>query len=227
MKRLLFVALALAICAAPELRAQDSDAKAKQIARDLWKASGGENWGKVKHIKFTFIVEQEDKQLVSAQHDWNVEEQIDRVKWKDKNVRVFLTDTPTEDDQKAGFSRWTNDSYWLLAPLKVLDPGVKLAYEGQKDVSGTMCETLRLSFEQVGMTPTDQYVFYIDPKTKLLRAWDYIGKDKEPMHGTWENYIDHGGLKLATMHNFGGRIIRFADVEVAHEVKAAKEEEND
>ena len=207
--------------------AQDTDAKAKQLARDLWKASGGENWAKVKRIKFTFIVEDGDKQLVTAQHDWNVEEQTDRVKWKDKNVRVFLVDPPNDDDQKAGFARWTNDSYWLLAPLKVLDPGVKLAYEGQKDVSGTMCDTLRLTFEQVGMTPTDQYAFYIDPKTKLLRAWDYIGKDKEPMHGTWENYVEKGGLKLAMMHNFAGRVIRFANVEVSEEAGKDAEPEND
>jgi hypothetical protein len=138
----------------------------------------------------------------------------DRVAWKDKDVRVNLAEPAENDDAKAAFSRWTNDSYWLLAPLKVLDPGVKLSYEGQKDVGGTKCEALRLSFEQVGLTPQDQYVFYIDPATKLLHAWDYINKAGEVTHGTWEKYVDHAGLKLSTEHNFGGRIIRFADINV-------------
>ena len=67
-----------------------------------------------------------------------------------------------------------NDSYWLLAPLKVRDRGVKVEAGGPKDLNGATCETLRLKFDKVGLTPTDQYVFYIDPKTKLPLAWDYI-----------------------------------------------------
>jgi hypothetical protein len=34
------------------------------------------------------------------------------------------------------------------------------------------------------------------------------------MHGTWEKYERFGGLKLATEHNFGGKMIRFANVAV-------------
>jgi hypothetical protein len=66
----------------------------------------------------------------------------------------------------------------------------------------------------VGLTPGDQYVFYIDPATKLLRAWDYMGKPDTVMHGTWENYVDSGGLKLSMQHNFEGKVIRFEGVEV-------------
>ncbi|MFN2412818.1 MAG: DinB family protein, partial [Pyrinomonadaceae bacterium] len=38
------------------------------------------------------------------------------------------------------YARWVNDSYWLLGPLKVLDPGVKLTYEGSKESEGVACE---------------------------------------------------------------------------------------
>ncbi|MDQ6623179.1 MAG: hypothetical protein M3Y86_06805, partial [Verrucomicrobiota bacterium] len=115
---------------------------------------------------------------------------------------------------KAAFARWTNDSYWLLAPLKVLDPGVKLSYAGTKEIDGANCEMLHVSFEQVGMTPGDQYVFYVDPATKFLRSWDYMPKPETVMHGTWEKYQDEGGLKLAMEHNFAGKTIRFENVEV-------------
>ncbi len=115
---------------------------------------------------------------------------------------------------KSAYARWVNDSYWLLAPLKLLDPGVMLGYEGTKEMDGAPCEALRVSFEKVGLTPGDQYVLYIDPQTKLVRSWDYIPKADTVMHSTWEKYQSVGGLNLATEHNFEGKMIRFADVKV-------------
>ena len=195
--------------------AEDSDAKAQQLARDVWKASGGENWAKVKRLRFTFIVEDNGKQVASAEHDWDVAAGTDHVKWKDKDATVKLSEPGEAEPAKTAYARWTNDSYWLLAPLKVLDPGVKLAYEGEKEMDGANCEMLRLSFAQVGLTPGDQYVLYIDPVTKLVRSWDYIPKAETVMHGTWEKYENFGGLQLATEHNFAGKMIRFAGIDVS------------
>jgi len=196
------------------VRAQESPEKAKQLAKDVWKASGGENWGKVKEMRFTFVVEQDGKPLNSAEHEWNVAAQTDRVKWKGKDVAVNLAAPAQDEEGKAGYARWVNDSYWLLAPLKILDPGVNLAYEGSKEMDGTNCEVLHVSFAQVGLTPGDQYRLYIDPGTKLVKAWDYMPKADMVMHGSWEKYETFGGLKLATEHNFEGKMIRFADVKV-------------
>ena len=209
-----FACIPLLVLAGSCFGAAPADEKAQQLARELWQASGGGHWPTVTEIRFTFIVEQEGKQLASAEHHWNVAAGTDHVKWKGKEVTVNLRTPAQDDDSKAAYARWVNDSYWLLAPLKVLDPGVKLTYEGPKDCGGAQCETLRLSFEQVGLTPGDQYVLYIDPETKLLRAWDYVAKPESITHGTWEKYETFGHLKIATEHNFGGRIIRFADVQV-------------
>jgi hypothetical protein len=137
------------------------------------------------------------------------------VKWKGKDVTVNLAAPAQDEEGKAGYARWVNDSYWLLAPLKILDPGVHLAYEGSKEMDGTNCEVLHLSFGQVGLTPSDQYRLYIDPETKLVKSWDYIPKADTVMHGSWEKYETFGGLKLATEHKFEGKMIRFADVKVA------------
>jgi hypothetical protein len=189
------------------------------MATDLWKASGGENWSKVKEIDFTFAVEQEGKQLFSAQHHWNVAAGTDAVKWKDKqgadhNVTVELATPPKEGEGKDAYARWVNDSYWLLAPLKIRDQGVKVEDGGPKDLNGANCETLKLSFEQVGLTPTDHYVFYLDPQTKLPRAWDYMPQSGQGMQATWEKFQTFGGLSLATEHNFNGKTIRLADIKV-------------
>ncbi len=214
MKRLLVLPLLL-LLAAP-LRAQAPDDKAQQLARALWQASGGEQWSKVQQIRFTFIVEDNGNELAHVEHEWDLTAQTDRVKWRGKDETVSVAKPPAEheDDERAAYARWTNDAYWLLAPLKVLDPGVKLKYEGAKEVDGANCEVLRVSFEKVGMTPGDEYVFYIDSTSKLLTSWDYIPAPEKVTHGTWEGYENFGPLKLSTVHKFGGKMIRFADVAV-------------
>lgn len=214
MKAPSFLLLATLLVRMTAQAAGDNDPKAQELAKDVWKASGGENWPKVKTLDFTFIVEQEGKQLAAAEHHWDMATKTDHVKWKGKEASVSVaTPAPAEDEMaKGAYARWVNDSYWLLAPLKLLDPGVKLAYEGSKEVDGAPAEVLHVSFDKVGLTPGDQYRLYVDPKTKLVRSWDYMPDAEKTMHGTWEKYQDFGGLKLATEHNFEGKMIRFADI---------------
>jgi hypothetical protein len=170
-------------------------------------------------VHFTFLVEQEGKPLFSAQHVWNVAANTDEVKWKDKEgkdhqVTVNLAAPASDDEGKSAYARWVNDSYWLLAPLKIRDRGVKVEAGGPKDLNGVAYETLRLRFENVGLTPTDQYVFYIDPKSKLPLAWDYIPASGTGMQATWEKFQSFGGLNLATEHSFGSKTIKLTDIKV-------------
>jgi hypothetical protein len=200
--------------------AGDQSKSAEQLAKDLWKASGGEQWANVGEVRFSFIVEDAGKELFKADHVWNVPANTDDVKWKDKkgnekHVKVNLGAPGSDADSKAAYARWVNDSYWLLAPLKVLDHGVHLKSEGMKPADGIQCQTLRLSFDKIGLTPNDQYVFYIDPQTHLLRAWDYIPTPEKTIHGTWENYHDFSGLNLCTDHQFNGKTIRLANIQVS------------
>jgi hypothetical protein len=208
-----------ALTAAAARAADESADKGQQLATDLWKASGGEDWAKVKEVHFTFVVENEGKPLFSAQHVWNLPAGTDEVKWKDKQgkdhqVTANLATPASDGEEKTAYARWVNDSYWLLAPLKIRDRGVKVEAGGPKELNGVTYETLRLSFDQVGLTPTDHYVFYLDPQTKLPHAWDYIPKSGEGMQATWEKYQTFGGLNLATEHNFNGKTIRLADIKV-------------
>lgn len=210
------MAMATLVFLSATVRAQDPTATAggSGLAQEVWKASGGENWERVKRIRFTFVVEQDGKALAHAEHDWDVAAGKDHVKWKDKDVTVDLMNPAQDGDGKAGYARWVNDSYWLLAPLKLRDPGVTTTEGGAKEAEGASGPTLQLSFGKVGLTPTDKYLFYLDPQTKLPRAWDYIPESGEGMHATWEKYQNFGGLQLATEHHFGNKVIRFTDVEV-------------
>jgi hypothetical protein len=208
-----------ALAAATAGAADESSDKGQQLATELWKASGGENWAKVREVHFTFAVEQEGKPLFSAQHVWNVAAGTDEVKWKDKEGKDHLATADlsapaSEGDAKTAHARWVNDSYWLLAPLKVRDQGVRVEAGGPKDLKGVTLETLKLTFNSVGLTPTDQYIFYIDPKTKLPVAWDYIPASGAGMQATWEKFQSFGGLNLATEHKFNGKTIKLSGIKV-------------
>jgi len=194
------------------------DDAAMKLAKDVVKASGGDNWGKVKRIQFTFnVIDKDGKPVVANKHDWDVRAGTDTITSKDKTVTVKLADKNDEGDAKTAYKQWVNDTYWLLMPLKLLDGGVKLAHGGTQDVDGQKYEVLNMSFEGVGLTPGDKYTLYIDPQEKLVRRWDYMPSAEKKISGTWDGYEQFGPLKLATKHQFGERQINMTDVNVEAE----------
>ncbi len=207
---------ALALAAAPSTRptksSSDNATQAQRIADAVVHASGIDALAKITHLRFTFNVSRDDKLVVSASHDWDMPNHTDTVTWNGKTVTVDIKNPGDSPDQKAAFRRWTNDSYWLMAPLKLQDPGVILSSPGKKEVDGKMYDVLHLRFEHVGLTSGDQYDFYIDPATNLPARWTYMPAGGKHVTGTWEDYQVVGGLKLATNHQFGGSRVYFTNL---------------
>jgi hypothetical protein len=185
------------------------DAKAQTLADAVVKASGGDNWTRVKAIRFTFNVLAGTNLLMSAKHHWDLRAWTDTVTWKGKTITVNLAHPASDEDAKEAYARWVNDSYWLLAPLKLRDPGVHVRWLGSDKN-----DALEVSFDKVGLTPGDKYVFYIQRNTSLPYAWDYMPSPEKKISGTWDEYKDFGGLKLSTEHKFGDKRIWFSDVGV-------------
>ena len=207
------IAWLLFMIALPVLAAE-GDAKALKLAESVFKASGGYNWQRVKAIQFTFDVEQDGKKLLSAKHNWNVRAGTDTVSWGDKTVTVNLRKPGDDADAKAAYARWVNDAYWLLMPIKLKDPGVKLAYKGQQSVENKTYDVLNISYAGVGLTPGDQYNIYIDPATHLVMHWDYMPNPEKKVSGSWDGYSNYGGLRLATEHKFGDKMIWLSKIAV-------------
>lgn len=215
---------------APETKPALLVNSANVLADAVIKASGGDVWSRVKTLEFTFNVEQNGKTLMSAKHHWDVAAGRNTVEWNGKKVDVDVSgsfalnlsekvdnaDQKLRDQQDA-HKRWTNDSYWLLAPLKLRDSGVRLADKGEQEAEGKTYRVLELSFESVGLTPKDKYNLYIDPETNLVGRWDYMPTPDKKSSATWENYQDFNGLKLATEHRTGDKRIFFTDVRVVRE----------
>jgi hypothetical protein len=189
-------------------------ASAEQIASDVVKASGGANWPKVRTLGFTFNVEQDGKTLLSAKHQWDMAKNTDTVSWGGKTVTVNIAAPASDEDSKAAFQRWTNDSYWLLAPLKFRDPGTKVRAVTPPPEDAGEFDVIELSFDKVGLTPGDTYHLYIDRAAHLLRRWIYMPGGGTKMAGTWDGYKEFGGLTLSTEHQFGDKRITFTDIAV-------------
>ncbi|WP_157621288.1 hypothetical protein [Salisaeta longa] len=169
---------------------------ADSIAFRMYRAHGAAGWNVVPYLRFSFGVGRGDTSQVVAQHLWNKETGAYRVEWdvapESTLVALFDVDEvsnglPTTgavygngepvDSARAdsllrvAYQRFINDSYWLLAPLKVFDEGVQRTYV--PDSSTSEHAVIRLSFGDVGLTPGDRYWLYVDRATGLLDRWAF------------------------------------------------------
>ena len=224
MKRMIAMGLGLVLltltggCYAVNGKPLTNAEQADQLAHGVMLASGANAWPNARSVAFDFVVYDGKDLKVRRHHLWNIKEGTDTVSSGDKTLKVDLVKPNMDDaEQTDAFKAWTNDSYWLLAPLKLFDGGVTRKYLGRREVAGKNYEVLGLSFKGVGMTPGDQYNMYIDPYTSLVSYWDYMPNADTTMQATWEKYRHVDGLKLATFHQMGTKTITIENLSVASE----------
>ena len=213
------VALGISLCLSSAETAL-ADEKADQVARELVTALGGESaWEKARQFRFDFVVEREGKRAAEFRHLWDRYTGDYRLLGTDKsgapyavyfnvNTRdgvAFVNGKPVDNEEKkklleTAYGRFINDSYWLLAPWKVFDPGVQRAWDGEKTgPEGAVCDVLRLSFENVGLTPKDLYWLWITRDGRRMVQWQYVlgGAQEEPTTALWKDWRTFGGIALS------------------------------
>ncbi len=161
------------------------------LAKRAIDVQAGKAWEKARYFSFTFDVDRAGTRVASFPQRWDRYTGDYRVSGKDQQQREFLVVMNTNTKQgKAwvngspaldkdlqemlalGYRRFINDTYWLLMPLKMLDPGVHRAYEGQKTDGGHTYDVVKLSFDQgVGITSADQYWAWINRDTGMVDQW--------------------------------------------------------
>jgi len=124
--------------------------------------------------------------------------------------RVFRDGVELEADDLAemldnGHQAWVNDAYWMFMPYKLLDPGVTLAYVGEKPTAaGDDAWVIDLTFgEGVGYTPKNRYHVYVGKESGLVEQWDFYADaaaDEPNFAGPWKDWKTFGVIKLATNH---------------------------
>jgi hypothetical protein len=192
----------------------DTAFQARQLAQLVFLASGGPHWKQARMLRFTYHAAQGEQPALTARHQWDLRSGMNTVTWGDQTVTINVAKPGADAAAKAAHARWVNDTYWLLAPLKLGERGVNISYGGVQEVAGQKYDVLQTNYAPVGGLPSPQYRYYIDPQTRRVAFSDYLSPAGEPVRGTWEAYEEFGSLKLATKHQFGEKRIWFTDISV-------------
>ncbi len=221
-----------------------SDSKAVAIADQVLEALGGaQRWQHLHGLRWSFDFLVGDTLKSSRRHSWDRMTGWHRVEGKTRAGQPFvfieqieghggmawMAGEPIAGDSlaklmKRAKSLWTNDTYWMLMPYKLRDPGVTLKYVGEVADSAVTYDKLALSFEGVGETPGDHYWIYVNRGNHRIEKWDYIlqGQKTPAETWTWEGWEQHDGLWFPTIHRQGNVAICTRGVET---VSAFKPEE--
>lgn len=179
------------------------DGDAEQMAQKILAAVNKPAWDTLKYIKWTFPGEHHyvwDRTVNDALVSWEdmvVHLDMDQVNGKAFKNGIELTESDNNKAVQKAWSYWCNDSYWLSAPYKIYDKGTtrKLA----KDKDGK--EGLLITYESGGVTPGDQYLWFIDESGRPTgyKMWVKI----IPIGGvyaSWEGYQDIENAVISTQH---------------------------
>ncbi|MEM7260621.1 MAG: hypothetical protein AAF488_01430 [Planctomycetota bacterium] len=197
------------------------DAKAAELADAVLERIGGrKGWEATAAFRWTFF-------SGGRTHYWDRENHRARVEWDDakssKRIvalldlgrgsgRVWEADSePTDTKRRDALleqarKAWINDSYWLLMPFKLRDPGVNLKYAGPGKMADQRdAELLELTFvEGAGVTPKNKYRVYVAQDTGLIEQWDFFlnATDNSPRLSTsWGEWKQYGKIWLSTQRS--------------------------
>jgi hypothetical protein len=211
---LVLAGLLLAAVAAPLLAAGESDPRAVELADHLLERLGGRQaWEAVHFIRFTFAD--------FRTHHWDKWTGRHRLEYSDRQGdrylvlddvdsrqgRAWKNGEPLAGDELAkalegSYAAWVNDTYWLLMPYKLRDPGVTLSYAGEETLDGNLYDKVMLTFDGVGLTPGDRYWAYLNRETGLMDRWAYILQSYPPERPAtawlWEDWKRYGGILLSS-----------------------------
>ncbi|WP_296621052.1 hypothetical protein [Marivirga sp.] len=189
-----------------------SDIIAVELADKVIKAHGGqESWEKTHYISWNFLGARDliwDKYTGNVRIDFPGENSTYLININQDTGRVKIGDRElTESDSlnqyiKRGKQIWVNDSYWLVFPFKLKDPGVILEYNGKDTtLTGDTADVISLTFEEVGFTPKNKYHAYIDPVSFFILQWDFYRNASDSsatFQGEWSDYKQYGDIYLSS-----------------------------
>lgn len=191
--------------------ADDSDAKAIEIADQVMEAMGGRNtWNATQMLSWTFFG--------NRKHIWDKKNKRCRIESPKDNLTILLDlSTQTGSVKKGGQIYtsqdsldkylamgnrwWINDSYWLVMPFKLKDSGVTLKYNGTGTTEeGRSADILQMTFAKVGVTQDNKYLVYVDQESKLVTQWDFytnFNDEKPRFQIPWNKYQEYEELLLS------------------------------
>ena len=217
----------------------EADALSASIAKQLTDAMGGHAaWEQLPYLRFDFVVVSDGQERARFRHWWDKRRGRVRVEGPDDKGQtvaavfgladrkgISFTDGMPDTDSTAmashiqnGYERWVNDTYWLMMPFKLRDPGTHLKHaRTETGASGETHDVLELSFSPgVGLTSEDRYWLFVNRATHLIDRWEFVltGREPPPQGASWESWTSVGPVRLSLLRRFKDRptMIRFENV---------------
>ena len=214
----------------------ECDPASAEVIKSMTDAMGGQQtWDRLPYFRFDFVVVKNMKEVARFRHWWDKLHGRCRVEGPDdqgqivtaifnlgdKKGRAYTggiieTDsTNIKNIIENGYERWVNDTYWVMMPFKLHDPGTRIKHaKVQQGENGETYDVLELSFApKVGLTPSDRYWLYVNQKTHLIDKWEFVltGQKPPPQGSTWESWTSIGPVQLSLARRFAGKpvMIRF------------------
>jgi hypothetical protein len=245
---ILLIAAAAAFSACTPAPTADPKVRAEQIAGQVMDALGGQRaWDALPGLRWSFGVSQNDTIRSERRHSWNKQTGQHRVEGVNRagqkfvifhavgdttQGRAWVDGVAIEGDSlhklvKRAEALWINDTYWMLMPYKLRDPGVTLTWAGDTTIDQHTFDRLALSFANVGMTPGDQYWVWVDRLDRRVKRWDMVleGDVPPPATYTWEDWAQTDGLWFPASHRKDATNIFTNKVEVVREFAATEFEQ--
>jgi len=180
------------VAVAPAAPAAPPDPAADGLAKRTIEAQGGAAWEKARYLSFTFVVERNGQTAASFPQQWdrvtgnyrvsgvdpkgvpftvllNAKSKIGRA-WQNG---VEVKDLAALKELLAlGYRRYNNDIYWLLMPLKMLEPGVHRTSQGERaDAAGHKWDVIRVTFDPSLEINYDVWA-WVNRESGLVDEWD-------------------------------------------------------
>jgi hypothetical protein len=218
------MAPALLLALAPARASADEtaiDPAAASVVESMMGAMGGRQaFENVGALRFSFSFSSKDTVRSGRTHWWDRRTGDYRIQGKTRQGQdfVYLFNTGTKEGRawvggapadsaglKAHLDRayalFINDTYWFLMPFKLFDPGVHLKLDGETTVGGAPVDRVKVTFDNVGLTPGDTYWAYIDRESHLMTRWGFVLQDAtgEPEQlYDWTGWTSFGPIRLST-----------------------------
>ncbi len=201
--------------------------RADSLALRVYQASGGpEVWQALPYVRFDYAVAHDGPRRLLAQHLWHRPSGRYRLEWirQDDSLYVALFNVHTRRGQvyrngrplaaatnrrllEEAYRRFVHDTFWLLLPVQLFEPGVQRFYEA--DSATATYEVLRLELARAEWLPALRYWLYVDRQEALITQLAYPARDNPkalPARYRWEGYqtweTPFGPVRLATRKVF-------------------------
>jgi hypothetical protein len=190
----------------------------KTVVQKIAAANGIENFDDVEELRYTFKVKVNDSLRTSRAWTWKPQDKTAILTTPDSTVTYNYESEATQHETTD--QRFINDQYWLLFPFHLVWDEMTWEHteEATAPISGEKMQRVTVTYpEGAGYTPGDVYEIYFGDD-HMIKEWVYLsgGSRERPLATTWEDYEEHGGIKVATMHRSedGSFELFFTDVSI-------------